>query len=99
MLTLRLHLDDCDEASGAMRVVPSSHQYGRLPEDSIGSFTCYDVATCVVPRGGILAMRPLLLRTTLPFTDRGRCRVIQLDFCARKLPAPLEWRETHPIAG
>jgi hypothetical protein len=98
MLTLRLHLDDCDEASGAMRVVPSSHQYGRLPQDSIEQFTRYDVATCVVPKGGLMAMRPLLLRASSPLTHPGSSRVIQLDFCARRLPLPLEWREARPIA-
>jgi ectoine hydroxylase-related dioxygenase (phytanoyl-CoA dioxygenase family) len=46
MLTLRLHLDDCDESSGAIRVVRASHEYGRLPEDSIEQFTRYDVTTC-----------------------------------------------------
>jgi len=97
MLTLRLHLDGCDESKGAMRVVRGSHEYGRLPEDSIEQFTRYDVTTCVVARGGLMAMRPLLLHASSAATVPGSRRVIQLDFCARKLPLPLEWREAHPI--
>ena len=96
MLSLKLHLDDCEEAS-AMRVVPASHQYGRLPEDSIEQFTRYDVTRCVVGRRGIVAMRPLLLRASSPATELGSGRVVQLDFCARSLPVPLEWRERHPL--
>jgi ectoine hydroxylase-related dioxygenase (phytanoyl-CoA dioxygenase family) len=96
MLSLKLYLDDSDESSGAMRVVPGSHAYGRLPEDSIESFTRYDVVTCAIAAGGILAMRPLLLHSTGP-SKPVRTRIIHLDFCARKLPAPLEWREAHAV--
>lgn len=99
MLSLRLYLDGCDESAGAMRVVPGSHQYGRLPQDSIEQFTRYDVSTCAVEKGGLIAMRPLLLRASGPATKLGGCRVIHLDFCARKLPAPLEWRESHLIGS
>jgi ectoine hydroxylase-related dioxygenase (phytanoyl-CoA dioxygenase family) len=30
VLAVRLHLDDCDERNGALRVVPGSHLLGRL---------------------------------------------------------------------
>jgi ectoine hydroxylase-related dioxygenase (phytanoyl-CoA dioxygenase family) len=99
MLILRLHLDDCDESRGALRMVRASHQYGRLPEDSIEQFTRYGIETCVAPRGSLLAMRPLLLHSSREATAAGSRRVIQLDFCARRLPLPLEWREAHPIAS
>jgi ectoine hydroxylase-related dioxygenase (phytanoyl-CoA dioxygenase family) len=98
MLTLRLHLDECDASSGAMRVVPGSHEYGRLPVDCIEQFTRYDVTTCVVAKRGLMAMRPLLLHASSPAREPGSHRVIQLDFCARKLPLPLAWREAHPIS-
>lgn len=99
MLTLRLYLDDCDESSGAMRVVRASHEYGRLPEDSIEQFTRYDVTTCAVGKRGLMAMRPLLLHASSPGKDPGSRRVIQLDFSARTLPVPLEWRERHQVLG
>lgn len=99
MLSLRLHLDDCRESRGALRVIPASHQYGRLPEDSIGQFTRGETVECLVPRGGILAMRPLLIRTSESATGPGSHRVIQLDFAARKLPRPLEWHEVFPLSA
>ena len=33
VLAVRLHLDDCDEHNGALRVVPGSHRLGRLSVD------------------------------------------------------------------
>lgn len=97
MLTLRLHLDDCGENQGALKALFASHQYGRLPEDSIAQFVGGDVVTCSVPRGGILAFRPLLVHASERATDPGSRRVIQLEFCARKLPLPLEWYEAYPV--
>jgi hypothetical protein len=99
MLTVRLHLDDCDESSGGMRVVRGSHAYGKLPQDSIAHFTGFDVTSCAVPKNGMLAMRPLLLHASSAAARPGSRRVIQLDFCARSLPLPLEWRERHALAN
>jgi hypothetical protein len=31
MFNLRLHIDDCDAANGALKVVPGSHRHGRSP--------------------------------------------------------------------
>ena len=33
-LAVRLHLDDCNERNGALRVVPRSHQFGRFSSKS-----------------------------------------------------------------
>lgn len=97
MLTLRLHLDECGKDQGALKAIHASHQYGRLPEDSISQFVGGEVVTCDVPRGGALAFRPLLLHASDRATAPGSRRVIQLDFCARKLPLPLEWYEAYPV--
>jgi len=97
MLTLRLHLDDCGENQGALKAISASHQYGRLPEDSIGQFTGFGVVSCHVSKGGILAFRPLLVHASEAATEPGSRRVIQLEFCARKLPLPLEWYEAYPV--
>jgi ectoine hydroxylase-related dioxygenase (phytanoyl-CoA dioxygenase family) len=99
MLTIRLHLDDCDESSGGMKVVRGSHAYGKLPQDSIEQFTGFDVTSCAVPKRGMLAMRPLLLHASGAAVKPGARRVIHLDFSARNLPLPLEWRERHAFAS
>lgn len=98
MLTVRVHLDDCGEGEGAMKVIPGSHEYGRLPQDSIEQFTGSGVELCEAEKGSLVAMRPLLLHASGTAPRPGSRRVIQLDFAARKLPAPLEWHEALPLS-
>jgi ectoine hydroxylase-related dioxygenase (phytanoyl-CoA dioxygenase family) len=100
LLNLRVHLDGCREEEGALRVIPGSHNFGRLPTDSIPQFTRdAAVESCPIPQGGLLAMRPLLLHASFAArTSRSR-RVLHLSFASRSLPAPLEWYEAHPIAS
>jgi ectoine hydroxylase-related dioxygenase (phytanoyl-CoA dioxygenase family) len=95
LLSLRLHLDGCEENQGALRVIPGSHNFGRLPTDSIPQFTRGSFEVCCVPKGGLLAMKPLLLHSSPSSANGGHRRVIHLDFAARPLPAPLQWYETH----
>ena len=35
MLTVRLHLDDCDAGNGPLQVLPGTHQDGRLSADEV----------------------------------------------------------------
>ena len=98
MLSVRIHLDDCGEEDGAMKVIPTSHQYGRLPEDSIGQFTRVEATVCEAKKGCLVAMRPLLLHCSHRARRPGPRRVIQLDFSARKLPLPLEWNESYSLS-
>jgi ectoine hydroxylase-related dioxygenase (phytanoyl-CoA dioxygenase family) len=93
MLALRLHLDACDESSGALRVVPGSHARGRLSREEIER--CLGAArpvTCAAPRGGALLMRPLLLHSSPTPRVVSRRRVIHLEYAAAALPGGLEWR-------
>jgi len=98
MLTLRLYLDDCAEEGGALKLLPTSHQYGRLPQDSIEQFTREDATSHNVSAGDVLVMRPLTLHASRRATEPGSRRVIQLEFAARSLPKPLEWREAHQLS-
>lgn len=95
LLTIRLHLDGCEEEQGALRVIPGSHNFGRLPTDSISQFTRGSSEICCVPKGGLLVMKPLLLHSSLASAHSGHRRVIHLDFAARALPTPLEWHEKY----
>jgi ectoine hydroxylase-related dioxygenase (phytanoyl-CoA dioxygenase family) len=92
MLAMRIHLDDCSEASGALRVLPGSHLHGRLGDVAIQQWrqTCRAVS-CVVGRGGVIAMRPLLLHSSSASAHPLRRRVIHLEFAARELPGGLRW--------
>lgn len=94
MLTLRVHLDNTDEANGALRVLPGTHRYGRLEPYQIQHFKQHQqLVTCSVPRGGILAMRPLLLHSSLPSLNPTHRRVLHLEYASVNLPPELEWFE------
>ena len=93
MLALRLHLDACDESSGALRVVPGSHARGRLSREEIERRLSADrPVACAVPRGGALLMRPLLLHSSPTPRVVSRRRVIHLEYATSALPCGLEWR-------
>lgn len=98
MLTLRVYLDDCADDGGALKLLPSSHQYGRLPQDSIAQFTREETTAHSVKAGDVLVMRPLTLHASSAASEPGSRRVIQLEFAARSLPKPLEWREARPLS-
>lgn len=91
-LTLRIHLDDCDQTNGALRIVPGSHRSGILAASTIQDETKRSV-TCPVKKGGVFAMRPLLLHASNKSTSYTRRRVIHLEFSSVELPAGLKWRE------
>jgi len=92
MLTLRLHIDDSDESSGPLRVIPGSHRAGFIREDKIDDWVRQHAPTaCLVPRGGAVLMRPLLLHASSKATHPTHRRVLHLEFAALSLPNGLEW--------
>jgi ectoine hydroxylase-related dioxygenase (phytanoyl-CoA dioxygenase family) len=90
--TLRLHLDACDAANGALRVVPGSHRHGVIPAAAIPDFTP-QATVCPVPAGAVMLMKPLTLHASHRSTDHRPRRVIHLEFSAQPLPAGLRWQE------
>ena len=92
IITVRLHLDDCDETNGALRVVPASHQHGVIPNSEHPAYTPNTV-TCPVPAGGVMLMQPLTLHASNRSTSNRPRRVVHLEFSASELPAGLQWRE------
>lgn len=92
VLALRLHLDDCDESNGPLKVLPGSHLSGRLGADEIARWReQLTPVTCIVPRGGAVLMRPLLLHSSPAPREPRRRRVVHLEFAAAPLPYDLEW--------
>jgi ectoine hydroxylase-related dioxygenase (phytanoyl-CoA dioxygenase family) len=92
MLTLRLHLDDCGEESGPLRVIPGSHAAGILTDAEIERrVRDGPQRVCTVPRGGAVLMRPLILHGSSPATHPAHRRVIHLEFAAGALPSGLQW--------
>jgi ectoine hydroxylase-related dioxygenase (phytanoyl-CoA dioxygenase family) len=92
MLSVRLHLDDCPEENGALRVIPGSHLKGKLPADFMkNSSEGKRAVVCAMKSGGVLLMRPLLLHASSAATSPAHRRVIHFDYASANLPSGLGW--------
>lgn len=95
LLAVRIHVDECGEADGPLRVVPRSHHRGRLDADAISAQTRNgDEVVCPVARGGAMLMRPLLLHASSKASGTSRRRVLHFLFGPHDLPAGLRWHAT-----
>lgn len=93
MLAVRVHLDDCGEQNGPLRVLPGSHRRGLLSDAEILGLPKEGAVTCAVPRGDAILMRPLLLHASSPATTATNRRVVHIEFAADDLPDGVEWHE------
>ena len=91
MLAVRIHLDDCDESNGPLRVIPGSHLLGRLSTEQIREMSAPPAVSCTVEAGGALLMRPLLLHASSASRSPLHRRVIHIEFASCDLPGELEW--------
>jgi ectoine hydroxylase-related dioxygenase (phytanoyl-CoA dioxygenase family) len=91
-LAVRLHLDDCGERNGALRVVPRSHCLGRLTSrEAIQARDAWGEVVVSVPSGGAMLMRPLLLHASSKASIGFPRRVLHFVFGPRVLPEGLRW--------
>lgn len=88
ILAVRVHLDSCLPINGALKVMPKTHQLGRLSPEQITELRQQIPAhTCAVNLGGIILMRPLLLHSSTKSSIKGHRRVIHFEYAAQPLPA------------
>lgn len=94
MLGVRVHLDQTDEANGALRVFPGSHGQGRMSAEDIARWKERHTNTvCSVNRGGVMLMRPLLLHASSVATHAEHRRVLHFEYSSVDLEGGLEWYE------
>jgi ectoine hydroxylase-related dioxygenase (phytanoyl-CoA dioxygenase family) len=92
MLTVRLHLDDCDANNGALKVIPNSHMRGELSAKAIAAITgAMHPFVCELPKGGALVMRPLLLHASSRSRNPDHRRVLHIEYATEELPNDLKW--------
>jgi ectoine hydroxylase-related dioxygenase (phytanoyl-CoA dioxygenase family) len=83
VLALRLHLDASVAENGPLRVLPGTHTLGVLSDDSLHALsTQIEAADCLVPRGGILAMRPLVVHASSKSQSNAPRRVLHIEYAA-----------------
>lgn len=92
MVTVRLHLDECDESNGALRVVAGSHQLGKLQSEEAYREARKGETTVPVPEGGAMLFRPLLVHASSPSVSPSHRRVVHLEFAVGELLDGLKWR-------
>ena len=92
MVTLRIHLDSVDADNAPLLIAEATHD--RLwPEGEIaGAVAAACVHPCLAARGDIWAYATPILHASAAATRPRRRRVLQVDFAAEALPAPLAWR-------
>jgi hypothetical protein len=81
VVAVRLHLEENAETNSPLQVVPGSHA---------GSTNRAERVTCLVPRGGVLVMHPLILHASSKLQS-GTRRVLHFVFGPRELPNKAEW--------
>jgi ectoine hydroxylase-related dioxygenase (phytanoyl-CoA dioxygenase family) len=83
VLALRIHLDDSSAHNGPLRVLPGTHTEGVLSDDAIHEFAVkVEPTDCLVPQGGVLAMRPLLIHGSSKCQSEALRRVLHIEYSA-----------------
>ena len=104
MLAVRLHLDDCHESNGALRVLPGTHRRGRLTAEEIEhQQALIPPVTCSVDRGGVILMKPMLLHAASAASRPFHRRIIHIEYASCELAGGLQWftarQEWQTVAG
>jgi ectoine hydroxylase-related dioxygenase (phytanoyl-CoA dioxygenase family) len=93
MLSVRVHLDPSDESNGPLRVIPGTHNQGRMNPDAIRrAEKMSGVSICSVESGGVLLMKPLLVHASSAARDPAHRRVVHIDFADCDLDGGLIWQ-------
>ncbi|WP_156359130.1 phytanoyl-CoA dioxygenase family protein [Sphingomonas sp. Leaf242] len=93
MVTIRVHLDPVDATNAPLRIVPSSHRLGRLPETSIAHVVEErGERLCRANRGDVWLYATPIVHGSRAADPPRRRRVLQIDYAAEDLPAPLRWQ-------
>jgi hypothetical protein len=93
LVAVRVHIDDCGNENGPLRVVPRSHTVGRLaPSAAFELRAKLGEEPCLVKSGDALLMRPLLLHTSSKAQAPSRRRVVHMLFGPPALPHGLQWK-------
>jgi ectoine hydroxylase-related dioxygenase (phytanoyl-CoA dioxygenase family) len=83
IVALRIHLDDSTAGNGPLRVIPGSHRDGVLSDEDVFRTARERTAVdCVVRRGGVLRMRPLLIHGSSKSVRPEPRRVLHLEYAA-----------------
>jgi ectoine hydroxylase-related dioxygenase (phytanoyl-CoA dioxygenase family) len=82
-VALRVHLDDSTSENGPLRVIPGSHERGILSDAGIRELVAREHPhECIVARGGVLVMRPLLVHASSKSAAPAPRRVLHIEYAS-----------------
>jgi ectoine hydroxylase-related dioxygenase (phytanoyl-CoA dioxygenase family) len=81
VVALRVHLDASTQDNGPLRVIPGSHARGVLTDEEVLALAReQESVDCLVPRGGVLTMRPLLIHSSSKSQGVAPRRVLHIEY-------------------
>ncbi|URW75230.1 phytanoyl-CoA dioxygenase family protein [Sphingomonas donggukensis] len=91
MVTLRIHLEVVPADNAPLLIARRSHRIGRIPVREVETIVARsELLACVAERGDVWVYATPILHASAASNGRRR-RVLQVDYSAQSLPAPLEW--------
>jgi ectoine hydroxylase-related dioxygenase (phytanoyl-CoA dioxygenase family) len=83
VLALRVSFDESTTENGPLRVLPRTHTMGVLSDDNIHELAARIAPVeCVVPKGGVVAMRPLIVHASSKSQTEKPRRVLHIEYAA-----------------
>jgi ectoine hydroxylase-related dioxygenase (phytanoyl-CoA dioxygenase family) len=81
IVALRIHLDASTRDNGPLRVLPGTHAFGALNDTDVFALARSRAPVdCIVPRGGVMAMRPLLVHSSGKAQSDAPRRVLHIEY-------------------
>ena len=81
VVALRIYLDPSTFDNGPLRVISGSHSLGVLTSDDVSKIARErKYVECAVPRGGVLAMKPLLIHSSPRARTTATRRVLHIEY-------------------
>jgi ectoine hydroxylase-related dioxygenase (phytanoyl-CoA dioxygenase family) len=81
LIALRVHVDDSTESNGSLRVLPRTHRLGVLTDGQVADLAqSIEPHACTIDRGGVVAMRPLLVHASSKASTDAPRRVLHIEY-------------------
>jgi ectoine hydroxylase-related dioxygenase (phytanoyl-CoA dioxygenase family) len=85
VLAVRLHLDDSKLQNGPLRILPGTHNTGVLTDEELHNLSeQVQAVECLVPVGGAIVMRPLVVHASSKSISDEPRRVIHIEYAAQR---------------
>lgn len=89
VVALRVHLDTSAKENGPLRVIPGSHAQGVLTDDEVFAMARkQEPVECLVPKGGVLVMRPLLIHSSSKSQGDAPRRILHIEYADSLVAGP-----------